>query len=411
MRITVTGGWGYGNLGDDAILAATIKNLEKVFPNCKFNIFTYDISDSAIHTRKHIYLNKSLHAYVDFCSSESSFKKLGKDYSLYSKIFLKIKFLFINSPPWSNITNFCRFEKKIKKVIAGSKLLVVAGGGYLTENWMSSTMAHLTEMKIAMELGVPFCVVGPTIGTFSNHKVKDVIFQTLRRAASIYVRDSFSLKQLQGEQIATKNIPDIALSSWRVDVTRDAKNSGELVIGVIINNRDQRLQGNLCRALNTLLLKFKGRTKIIMSRRWRGDFLASLALQKRLGELGHRSEIIVPASYESLERELMCFDVVISENLHGLILAARNLIPFVAINDYLEGSPTYNKIHSFLEQSGSESLVLNRKKSHNDIRTIIEKAYLEKNEYLKQATAFREQVRRETERFFRDLASCLDSKF
>jgi polysaccharide pyruvyl transferase WcaK-like protein len=404
LRITVTGGWGYGNLGDDAILAATIKNLENVFPNCKINIFTYDISDSAIHAREHIHLHKSLHAYVDFCSSEGSYKKLGKDYSLYSKIFLKIKSHFVNSPLWSNIANISRFEGKIKKVIAGSRLFVVAGGGYLNENWMSSTIAHLVEMKMAIELGVPFCVAGPTIGTFSNHKVKDVIFQTLRRAASIYVRDSFSFQQLQEEQIATKNIPDIALSNWRMDVTGDARYPGELVVGVIINNRDQRLQGNLCRALSTLLFKFEGRVKIIMSRRWKHDFWASLAFQKRLGELGHRSEIIVPESHESIEKELMCCNVVISENLHGLILAARNLISVVAINDYCEGTPNYNKIHSFLEQNGSESFVLNRKKNHQDIRIIIEKAYLDKDEYSKRAMALREQVRCETERFFQELA-------
>ncbi len=51
--------------------------------------------------------------------------------------------------------------------------------------------------------------------------------------------------------------------------------------------------------------------------------------------------------------------MVISENLHGLVLAARNLVPVIAVNDYRVGSPNFKKFNAFLAQSSSEDLFFN----------------------------------------------------
>ena len=45
-NIILSGGWGYGNLGDDAILLSSVRLLRDKFPNARINILTYCIRDS-----------------------------------------------------------------------------------------------------------------------------------------------------------------------------------------------------------------------------------------------------------------------------------------------------------------------------------------------------------------------------
>ncbi len=404
MRIVVTGGWGYGNMGDDAILASTIQMIESAFPNCIIDVLTYDISDSDIHKRQNVHLHKSMHAHVDFSSSECFYKKLGKDYPLYTKFFLEIKARTINSQLWSNINNFTRYDYKIKNVIKSADLLVVAGGGYFNENWMSSLMSHLAEIKIAIDLNIPFCVTGITLGTISNCKINDAITRILKQAISIYVRDYSSFQQLKDKKIETKYIPDIALSNWRSNQTNKFKHSKKHVIGIIINNNDKFLQKNICLAMSKLFTSSNNQViKIILSRRWKRDFEVSLTFQRMLERYGQNSLIVIPESHKTLENELTNCDLVLSENLHGLILAARNLIPIVGINNYHEKTANYKKINSFLEQINTQELVINKNQNHHKISYTIKKAYLSKEEYFKQAFSLRERTKNETEIFFNDL--------
>ena len=45
-NILISGGWGYGNLGDDAILLSTIKLTRSKFPNAKLHIFSYSPNET-----------------------------------------------------------------------------------------------------------------------------------------------------------------------------------------------------------------------------------------------------------------------------------------------------------------------------------------------------------------------------
>ena len=173
MRIVLTGGWGYGNLGDDAILDSTIEMIKESYPGCTIDVLTYNLSDSLLYKdRKSIFLHKSVHSYVDFNTSELSFKRLNMDYPLLKKVLMKIKRYAVDSSVWCNVSNFERNSKPVKEIIQAADLFVVSGGGYFNEKWIGSVMAHLVEMKMAIDSEVPFIVTGPTIGTFSNQKIK-----------------------------------------------------------------------------------------------------------------------------------------------------------------------------------------------------------------------------------------------
>lgn len=410
MRIVLTGGWGYGNLGDDVILSATIETLQNVFRNCIIDVLTYDLNDSAYHARDRVNLHKSIHAHVDFSASEHIYKKLAKHYGRYSCLLLKNKWRFVNSPLWSNVRNFARFEENVKGIIDRSGLLVVAGGGYFNERWMSIVMTHVIQMKLATRLGVPFCLFGPTIGTFSNRKIRRAIFETLRKAASVAVRDTFSFRELAEERIEAKIIPDIALSSRNPSVITKAKSPDEVVIGVIVNRCGARFQQNLGAALSSYFSHFNGTIKIIMSRRWQGDFVASVAFQEILKGLGQHSEIVIPDIYKLLEDEILHCDLMISENLHGLILAVRNCVPIIAINNNRESAPNFKKLVSFMEQIESTDFIINGETEASKVQFIIENAHANSEEFAYRAKRLSERVREETETFLRDLKPVVASR-
>lgn len=402
MRIVLTGGWGYGNLGDDAILDSTIKMIKEVYPGCIIDVLTYDLCDSLLYDdNSSISVNRSVHSYVDFNASEISFKHLNKDYPFLRKVFMKIKRYAVDSSVWCNISSFERYSNSVKETIRGADLLVVSGGGYFNEKWIGSVMAHLVEMKIAIELKVPFCVAGPTIGIFSNQKIKKLVMDTFRESKSIYVRDVFSLKQFKEEGIDVKLIPDIVLSEWK-EGSNTPSLKEDVIIGLILTNQNKDFRSEILIALKIFLSKFPhiGRVKILLSRRWKQDFLTNLSIQKELETLGLNTEIVVPGSFYSLEANLSKCSVVISENLHGLILSTRNGVPIVAINDYPEGSPNYTKIVSFVTQIESESFVINRQKNSEEILDMISKAYNSNEKFKITAKELCKSTEKKSKEFF-----------
>ena len=46
MKIILSGGWGYGNLGDDAILYSSIKLLRDKFPDSTIVVLSYNIPET-----------------------------------------------------------------------------------------------------------------------------------------------------------------------------------------------------------------------------------------------------------------------------------------------------------------------------------------------------------------------------
>ena len=199
-----------------------------------------------------------------------------------------------------------------------------------------------------------------------------MVMDVFSKAKAIYVRDVFAQKQFKGVGIDAELIPDIVLSEWK-----KASNTSEIekgiTIGIILTNKNKAFRSKILIALKQFFAKHhcKGCVKVLLSRRWKQDFLTNLAIQAELEELGLDSELVIPGNFPSLEKNLSKCHVVISENLHGMILSTRNGVPFVAINNYPKGSPNYTKIVSFVTQVESESFVINDKVNSEDVFNMI----------------------------------------
>ena len=73
MKILVSGGWGYGNLGDDALLVATIDLLKEKYPNSEIVIMSYDdIETQKLYELSDIKVIPSVHRII---SKKMAFNK------------------------------------------------------------------------------------------------------------------------------------------------------------------------------------------------------------------------------------------------------------------------------------------------------------------------------------------------
>lgn len=362
MKIVVSGGWGYGNLGDDAILDSTIHQLQMQFPGCECVVLTYDVRDSAIHAAAGVSLLPGVHALTDGGGCEVFRPAMNQDYGLRRKAWVKAKFAITETQAWFKRASGADAMRTLAAELASADLFVMSGGGYFNEKWLNKTRAQLLELRMAAQAGVPSIILGPTIGRF-NGAIRTEIESCFRKAQLITVRDEFSFAEAEQWSDKVSVVPDIALGNWLPPVEKPEG------LGIVFTSQHAEFRARTARAIR----QFRGQrpeawpVKLFLTRRWKYDLWAAISFQEDLQAQGVASELVMPSNFRALEAGLASCRLVISENLHGLILAARNLVPVVAINDYPVGSPNFKKFIAFLSQSNSQELFFNAQSSDEAI--------------------------------------------
>lgn len=389
MNIVISGGWGYGNLGDDAILNSSIELLLIKYPGCSIKVLTYDLLDSAVHARSNVSLHYSAHRLIDLGSSELLYRKMERNYGFFSKVRLKLLFALSESQVWLQHALRSRRLQKLEELIKGADLFLMSGGGYFNEKWISKTRSNLVELAFAKKFGIPYYILGPTIGAFSP-QLSGEVKTYFSAAQKISVRDENSYAEVIKYKSAASLIPDIALATWR----KGEQRKNDASVGVIFTNPEPSLLAMVTEALRIFIAARPSiKVRLFISRRWKTDFDNALRLQASLLAVGVPSEIILASAYENLEEGLSACDLVISENLHGLILASRNLVPVVAINDYPVGSPNFKKFIAFLKQTESEESYISSVRSAQMACGIFEATLDSAPEARLRLSSLREEVR------------------
>jgi polysaccharide pyruvyl transferase WcaK-like protein len=171
----------------------------------------------------------------------------------------------------------------------------------------------------------------------------------------ITVRDEFSFAETIQWSERVSVVPDIALSHW---LPAPMVTNG---LGIVFTSSHTDFSNRVVQSVKRFTEQ-SGEdwpVKLFVTRRWKYDLRAAISLQEELQSQGVACDLVMPSNFRNLEEGLAGCRMVISENLHGLILAARNLVPVVAVNDYPVGSPNYKKFIAFLAQSNSQDLFFN----------------------------------------------------
>lgn len=167
MKVIISGGWSYGNIGDEVIARATMFLSEKYFENEEIIYTSYDPEDFfRQHKKKAI---KSVHRYWDDVENENI--RIYESTEYYIK---KLKL------------------QEYEDLFDENTLLIMSGGGYFMSAWLKQFFCRILEIEIAKKKGAKVAVIGQSIGPIVGEKNTEIFKSTIQKCDYINVRDKKS---------------------------------------------------------------------------------------------------------------------------------------------------------------------------------------------------------------------------
>jgi len=209
LRVLVSGGYGYKNVGDEAQLAANLQLWRKEEPACRLTILSprpeYTLSINSIYdinvedAPRDVFFFSNTKKY--YSNSSWHFKFL---YLLISPLLLGNVALIRAGLPVFGISGR---QARLLDVIRNSDVLFLSGGGYLTGSTLSRLWDNMLMVRIAAGFGVPVIMSGQTIGLF-NDKISRILARWgFNKAELIYTRDPYeSIKWLKSIGVPDEKI-------------------------------------------------------------------------------------------------------------------------------------------------------------------------------------------------------------
>ncbi len=188
LRILITGGYGYGNVGDEAQLSACITRWKTVDRNCHVSVFTPNPEyTDALHDAEAI----------EWAPRVAWFRAntIGPyDDSRRFRWFFHLLRIRVLVSAWAMKRHLpfslCRsYEQRILQLVMDHNLLHVSGGGFMTGMTRSRLWENSLLMNVCQVLGTPYMLTGQTIGVFGCKSDKRICRKGLKKACHIGLRD------------------------------------------------------------------------------------------------------------------------------------------------------------------------------------------------------------------------------
>jgi len=210
LKILITGGYGYGNVGDEAQLGANIRRWQDL-TDCSIKVF----SPNPEYTSKHhgvescwaprvVLFNSNMSG--DYGSSNKAFEKTFRKKK--RRLLLSARFLRAGI----NLQFTSLEEAEMLNTIKQADVLHVSGGGFLTGMTRSRLWETALVMRLAYLLGTPVILTGQTIGVFKSQQDIKLTKWGLEKAQYISLRD---------KEESEKDLKSIGISGKHVQSTFD----------------------------------------------------------------------------------------------------------------------------------------------------------------------------------------------
>lgn len=331
MNYIISGGWGYGNWGDEAILYCSIKMIELYKGTGELTILSYNSSNIDRYREKY-QCNLSLHRLVK--DGMVSYKNMlewakGKDVCLSSN------------------------EKKYVNMFSENDIFIMCGGGYFNEEWEESFRIRVLEILLAKRKKSKIYIHGQTIGPIGKEKNKKILYYALNMVNKIYVRDKGSYNLMKSIKLHEKTeiIPDVV--NCVPDFHSVFHTTEEYVVVMFCSYRYHRSEKYKYRGKTLLWLGQKFKTilglrkkynkkiktvlrslieegqniKYIVSTEWDYQYACEIA-----AKLGDNIEIVKSSSVFEYLNLLSGAQIIISTNMHPIVIGHAYNVPVVAIS-------------------------------------------------------------------------------
>ena len=206
LRVLISGGYGYGNIGDEAQLAANLKHWRDAVPDCRITVLT----PNRLYTERVHDVHTELAPRVVFFHANTR-----RHYSMSSRQF-ELRFLLLAPLLLFNaaliraglpVLCITACQARLLDVLHESDVLFLSGGGYLTGMTLSRLWDNMLLIRLAHALGVPVILSGQTIGVFGDRLSHRLAGWGLKKAELVYVRDSAeSEKALQSINVSADKV-------------------------------------------------------------------------------------------------------------------------------------------------------------------------------------------------------------
>ena len=362
-KILISGGWGYANLGDDAILSSTLKLVTKKYPEAEIVVMTYDpIEGVKIFDNEKVKFISSVHRHM---IGDQAFRKFkielnfnadtfvvnwNKD-SLFQRATRKISREYYDWYERSYFKKYLKLKNDLDKnpllrEFQSADLFILGGGGYFNGSWKSNLFAHVLEFDLAKKTGIRTLFIGQTIEAFKDEKTLAAAKSVFSIADRISIRDNESYKDLLSYGYNPIIIPDTALSEVFFPDKKD-----ELIIITGGKGLSDVQADILAEATVNIQDSHRFTVKIIISRLWESDINSAYRVYNRLLKVFKDVKIVIPSNLQELQREVLSGKVIVSQNLHGLILGWRAGGECVCLT-------SSRKFLSFMEQTHQTDMVV-----------------------------------------------------
>jgi polysaccharide pyruvyl transferase WcaK-like protein len=345
-RVYLSGGWGYGNRGDNAILYSTLASLREAFPDVQLTVASYSCDE--------------LEATNSISSVSSIHSALVGPLGAINRLRVSL---------WRLSNGRIRLPSAIARhqnYIRQSDLVLLAGGGYFNGDWKSMKYAQYLTIELAEKCAVPVAITGQTLGPFHKDDIKGPLGKHLRMCAMVACRDSMSIEIAAEAGVDPSKLRLTADQANLVPIIGQKRSSNSKpVIGLMVQGfrsytgkygktgNPTVSKENYYSIIREALENFRpGREiiiRVIPSTVW--DEAKQFSFAESLEKSGFTVEVAKVNTAEAYIAACQSVDIMLSTNMHPAILAASAGIPIVAL--------TYTfKLDEYMKQIGQDTFVV-----------------------------------------------------
>ena len=369
MRIYLTGGWGYGNIGDEAILMSMLRSLTKELGNPKIVVTSFDPRATQFHhglpslssLHRSLFLRRVPQRILP--QQEPSVMSIAGSILLSPRFLPNVILLVLWAMVyWLTGKHFLpdRTLRTHVREIERSDLVIMGGGGYFNDLWWHALPARLAEIWVSKVLGKKVMIYGQTIGPF-NTRFSELFFaRFLNRVDFITFRDAQSEMTLlkygydkEAKALLTAdeaNLLAVEQHERSSLLERYGLDPDCPTIGIMFQNfrpytsingyepfgrikTSEQYAEEVERTLLALSSQYQANIIFLPSTSWDTPFCWRLYSQLSQ-KVGIKTSCVSALKVSEYVALCQTVDVMVSTNMHPVILAMTNNIPSIALSYY-----------------------------------------------------------------------------
>ena len=353
-KIILSGGWAYGNLGDEAILMSSVQLLHQRFADYTIVVLLYKRNETVkyLDALDYVQIGQSLHSYMYGVEE----KRMSFGESLLGELRMPIERRLNNQlrpireknelknflkSPSGYFGGYGEAKAYFAELCKDAEMYVMSGGGYFN-NWNEMIISKCLEVLIAKENHLKTYMIGQTVGPFNEH-AKRVYRLVLDNIDGCFFRDIESIKDTKelGYGCYTEVVPDLALGE-----ETPCEKDNYIVFIPFLTDLNRHMD-DIIENIQSIVKETGCKVVITVSQQWPWCMQIATSFYVAIKAKGIDAKYIIPENYKELERIRSSAKFVFSQNLHGLILAYRGHTPVVSLNGR-------RKFVSFMKTIGHE---------------------------------------------------------